>query len=259
MSRLGEASFRLRRAAVARHRTLTKLVPDRHLPWRIRGGWCYLNVRESPPMFERALGLYERNKFALLADHLRPGMSFVDIGSNKGDFAIWAAHLVGDRGSVVAVEPSPDNARWVRRSLDRNHTENVTLVEAALAQERGTAVLNLRPLSGWHTLLPADDAVGEVVVETRTLDEVVEESGVGPVDAIKIDVEGGELGVLRGADETLSAPGDRLILLDLHPPLVDPVEVARLLTGHGYRLSSPSPPHGPMEVDALTREVVARK
>ena len=210
-------------------------------------------------MLERALGLYERNKFALLAEHLRPGMSFVDIGSNKGDFAVWAAHLVQNDGSVVAVEPSPENARWVRRSLERNRTRNATVIEAALAEERGTAVLNLRPLSGWHTLLPADDAVGEVTVETRTLDDVVAELGLGAVDAIKIDVEGGELGVLRGAQQTLSAPGERLILLDLHPPLVDPVEVAELLRASGYRLLAPAPPYADLDVEAVTREVVARK
>jgi FkbM family methyltransferase len=210
-------------------------------------------------MLERALRVYERNKFALLATHLRPGMSFIDVGSNKGDFALFAAERLAGRGTVVAVEPSPENARWVRRSLERSRSASARVVEAALSDTRGQAVLHLRPLSGWHTLLPASDAVGEVTVETRTLDDLVDELGLQSVDALKIDVEGGELGVLRGASRTLSAPGQRLILLDLHPPLVDPVEIGDLLRAAGYRLLSPEPPHAPTEMGPVTREVVALK
>ena len=259
MTRLGEGSLWLRRAIVRRHRMATRVLPDRHLPWKVRGGWCYLNLRESPPMLERALRVYERNKFAILGDHLRPGMSFVDVGSNKGDFALFAAGRLEGRGTVVAVEPSPENARWVRRSIERSGVSNVHLVEAALAEAPGEAVLHLRALSGWHTLLPASDAVGEVTVQTRTLDDVAEEHGLRSVDALKIDVEGGELGVLRGATAVLGAPGERLVLLDLHPPLVDPVEIAGMLRDAGYRILSPEPPHGPLEVQPLTRELVARK
>jgi FkbM family methyltransferase len=256
---LGEASLRLRRAVVRHHRAATRALPDRHLPWPVRGGWCYLNLRESPPMLERALRVYERNKFAMLGSFLRPGMSFVDIGSNKGDFAVFAAGRLQGRGTVVAVEPSPENARWVRRSIERSRLPNVHLVEAALAESPGEAVLHLRALSGWHTLMPASDAVGEVTVQTRTLDDVAEEHGLRSVDALKVDVEGGELGVLRGAGSVLEAPGERLVLLDLHPPLVDPVEIAGMLRDAGYRILSPEPPHGPLEVDGLTRELVARR
>lgn len=257
MSRLGEGSLRLRQAVVRRHATLARVLPDRHLPCRVRGGWCYLNLRESPPMLERALGVYERNKFLLLGSHLRPGMSFVDVGANKGDFSVFAASRVGEHGTVVAVEPSPDNAAMLRRSLHRSGAGNAHVVEAALAEGPGEAVLHLRALSGWHTLVPADDAVGEVTVATRRLDDVTAELGVTSVDAVKIDVEGGELGVLRGAERTLTAPGRRLLLLDLHPPLVDPLEIGALLRDAGYRLAAPHAPHPPLELSPTSRELVA--
>ena len=214
---------------------------ERHRPYRFAGGWIYLDLDESPAMRMRVEGRYEAAKVAALERLLKPGMTFVDAGSNKGDFALIAARVMGDRGRVLAFEPFPGNARWIRASVELNGYRSVSLHELALLDVDGPATLYLRDWSGWHSLIPRKRGPQESVgVETRRLDSVLAESGDPHVDVMKIDVEGVELEVLRGAERTLADSRLFAVFVEIHPGYdVDPVEVSELLTGHGFSLRDP--------------------
>lgn len=71
-------------------------------------------------MLSRALGLYEPEKTHELCSLLRPGMTFIDVGANKGDFTLLAAKCVGETGRVIAFEPAPENCKWIRESIAAN-------------------------------------------------------------------------------------------------------------------------------------------
>jgi FkbM family methyltransferase len=223
----------------------------------------FVNLHESPMMLARALSCYETDKHQVLRRVLQPGMTFIDIGSNKGDFALLAAKVMGDRGRVLAFEPAPANIEWLRRSVERNSYRCVEVVPCALGDSHGDAVLHLSAQSGLHTLHDphaGHQTVGSVSVPVRRLDDVLRERGIDRVDVGKIDVEGAELEVLQGASETLDASYPCTLLIDLHPPIASPPDVCDLLRSFGFTIRSPRPPYGEIgEVDQRVREIIAER
>lgn len=145
------------------------------------------------------LGTYEPEQTGLLARSLRPGDTFLDLGAHVGFHTLLAARLVGPAGWVVAFEPSPRNARYLRRHLALNGCGNVRVEEAAVSDAAGAA----RFLHGRGTGTGRLSGAGGVEVRTVALDGYCAEHGLSPA-AVKIDVEGAELAVLRGAEEILT-------------------------------------------------------
>ena len=142
-------------------------------------------------------------------------MTFIDVGANKGDFTLLAARLAGNSGTVISIEPAPENHSILQRSIELNDYTNIRVLQVALSDRDGTANLQIGSTSGSHTLSPEFNGLRTVAVPTRTLDGVVAEQQLGSVDMIKIDVQGLELAVLRGAAQTLRANPGIILLLDL--------------------------------------------
>lgn len=218
---------------------IARLLPNKYYPYRFQGGKIYLNIKESPMMFERVLGVYERRKVHVIRHFLKPGMTFIDIGSNKGDFSLIAAKIMNGEGAILAFEPEPTNCLWIRRSIELNRYENIQLFEIALGDRNESTKLYLGEKSGWHSLVPSLPSrnIGAIVVQKRTLDSVLEENVCQKVDIMKIDVEGSEMMVLKGAYKTLMNNPSMTILLDIHPHLgVDPFEVCNFLRELGFSI-----------------------
>ena len=236
----------LKHVLVESQPTWQKFVPSFYYPYRFRGGRIYWDVTESRMMLERVFGTYEPNKYDAIAWFLRPGDVFLDVGANKGDFSLYAASLVGKDGIVIAIEPDPENCRWITRSIALNKYRQVILREVALSDQAGQATLYRGQKSGWHSLLPGLPGRDRDTVQVRTLslDELVAEHGLnGRVTMIKVDVEGAEMMVLRGAVETLRRWPQPVVVMDVHPYLgVDPDDVCRYLEALGYRVFEESSP-----------------
>ena len=217
-----------------------------YYPYRFSGGRLYLNIAESPMMLARVLGLYEVNKHKAIKSLLRPGNTFIDIGVNKGDFSLLAAKIVGEAGHVLSFEPEPTNVRWTKKSIDLNGYDNIQLFEIALSDENGEATLYLGKKSGFNTLVPNQRArdCGIINVKTKTLDRFLEEVEFNfSIDMIKIDVEGSEMEVLRGASRALSENNNVILLIDIHPRLgVDPENVCNYLMEEGFSIFHEKPP-----------------
>ncbi len=145
--------------------------------------------------------------FAVL-HHVRPRI-VIDVGAHRGQFALAVRReLPGTR--VISFEPQPDAADIYRRVVC-----DADLRTVALGASVGTATLHLsrasdssslRVIGGNQTAyFPGTDEVGEIAVNVSTVDaEVVLDGAPGPV-LLKIDVQGTELDVLRGAQRTLAA------------------------------------------------------
>lgn len=251
--------WRVGNALVRRHKTIRPLLPRGYHAYPGTGGWINLDVRESPMMLARALRMYEPAKTRALTRVLRPGVTFVDVGGNKGDFALLAAKVTRCDARVLCIEPEPDNVDWVRKSVTRNKYGCIEVLPVALAERNGDDTLFLGPKSGWHTLVEDPSlVVGRLTVPTRTLDGVLAERGIDHVDVVKIDVEGAEDRVLAGGAATFGGTNAMTVFLDLHPKRVDTLAVCRTLEAWGFTfrdlrdLTSPAP-----AVTATTKEVVA--
>jgi len=143
-------------------------------------------------------------------------MIVIDIGAYVGLYTCMAAEKVGSAGRVISFEPDPANYRQLLSNVTLNGFCNVTMVASALSERPGRANLFIKH-HGTVSSLGGSGSCVEVAVDT--LDNVLKRMGVPKVDLIKIDVEGFELQVLRGAVQTIKdSPGLRFVVASYHYP-----------------------------------------
>jgi FkbM family methyltransferase len=199
-------------------RPLATMWPDRHVLIPGADGRIYLNLHESRMMVQRALRVYEYWTATFMRSLLRPGMSAVDVGANKGDYSLLFARAVGPQGCVLSFEPDPVNAEWLNRTLQANGYAWVQVHECALAAVDGEATFFPGGKSGWGSL--RSDRTGSATrepftVPTRRLDEIVAGARPGGVDLVKVDVEGGELDVIRGCAGIFAGEARTALVMDV--------------------------------------------
>jgi FkbM family methyltransferase len=153
--------------------------------------------------------------------HIRPGMTVFDVGANKGQMSLLFASLVGRSGRVVAFEPAPAEFSSLERNVALNVLHQVRLIAAAASDVDGEVAFSYsaeRPTQGkLRDVEPTYDAgrAPTLAVRALRLDDMLKDEP--PPDFIKIDVEGGAGGVLRGAARILDEVGPD-VYLELHGP-----------------------------------------
>jgi FkbM family methyltransferase len=157
----------------------------------------------------------EAEVFEELRRYLRPGSVFVDIGANFGMHTLVAASLVGPAGKVLSFEPLPRNAALLRRHIRLNRfREIVQVFEEAVSDSPEPFTFfstdDADPLGLTASIAPGE-AAGKLRVANVRLDDVLPRLA-SQVDVIKIDVEGAEHAVLRGAVEILRRQRPVLII-----------------------------------------------
>ncbi len=171
---------------------------------------------------------------------VRRGDTVLDIGANIGLVTVLLAMLAGKEGQVHAFEPNPRLVHLLRQVIDRNHLGNVKLHSIALGPEPGDLELRIPKLnSGAASLVRNRDIPDcEVIkVEVRQLDTVAAHEDIRSVRLIKIDVEGYESEVFRGADTLLRTVRPDAILFELNEQVDGPfaeVPVIKLLLQYDY-------------------------
>lgn len=150
---------------------------------------------------------------------LAPQMTFYDVGANVGLYTLVGARIVGASGSVVSFEPLEVNRKLVEHNVRVNGFSNVHCLPYAVGQHDGEGKFMLSDTHSWGMLagqghVPVKFA-GEILVDVRNLDGLINKLGLRPPDVIKIDVEGGETAVFRGAREIIAKYRPTL-LVELH-------------------------------------------
>ena len=163
----------------------------------LRGRWW---LPQSRGKILRILGgTYEPEQTRLFRTHVTPGATVLDVGAHVGYYTVLSAVLTGPAGKVVSFEPNPVNHGFLRRHVQVNGLTNVTIENAAVSDREGTAAFAFGSGSGTGRL----DEAGAIQVRTLRLDDFCRERDVRP-GIVKVDVEGAELSVLRGAEMTIS-------------------------------------------------------
>jgi len=154
----------------------------------------------------------ERTELAAIQRHLKSGDIACDIGANKGSFIYWLSRWVG-KGRVVAFEPQPEYARDLARLCDLFGLANVTVEAKAAYSRSGAQDLYVpeghRPGASLFYKQAKAERFAVLSVPTVTLDDYFMMSE--RVALLKIDVEGAELDVLRGAERILRNDGPLLV------------------------------------------------
>ena len=169
---------------------------------------------------------------------IRPGDTVLDVGANIGAYTVLFAQWVGPHGRVIAFEPAPEPYRALRMLVDANTVaDRVTALDQAVSSLEGTAAFAAVGVDGANRLTRTGDGM---TVATTTIDAVCRRLNVRP-RLIKIDAEGAELDVLRGARQTLARGGAGLRLyVEMHPHLWPQFGASREaieaeLASHGLR------------------------
>lgn len=190
-------------------------------------------------------GVWEPDTWKGLAEHIPKGGVFVDVGAHVGYYSLKAAAMVGPTGRVLAVEPNPETIRRLRANIRESGASQVAVQPVACSDSEGVVDFFASPRENTSasSMSKVNAAQGGSVratyhVRTRSLDAIVRDSGVTRVDVIKIDVEGAELLVLKGAGETLDryhpVVGVELIDEQLINMGASSAEVIRFFRSHGY-------------------------
>ena len=193
-------------------------LPGIPLPWRLPAGVWWLADFD---FLDNALRLrsFEDIEYKFAQLFLRPGMTVLDVGAHRGFYTLLFSKRIGPKGRVVAFEPSSRERKKLKRHLLLNFCRNVEVMSCALGASDGRADLYVvdGQLSGCNSLRPpdTDSPTSPEAVRVRTLDELLAQSRIDRVDFVKIDVEGGELDVLRGARELLERAPRPVILCEV--------------------------------------------
>jgi FkbM family methyltransferase len=133
-----------------------------------------------------------------------PGDTVFDIGAYCGVFTRELSLIVGPSGRVIAFEPDALNASLLQRNIERHNLSNVTVVRAAVSESGGTAAFNSEGALGsaLASALDRGSAGDPAIVETVSLEDACRRYGVPSF--IKIDAEGAEIEIIRGAQAFLS-------------------------------------------------------
>jgi FkbM family methyltransferase len=168
-------------------------------------------------------GGIEGNTLSLVERALPRGGTFVDCGANIGVFTVAAGQQVGEKGRVVAFEPDPRTRRLLERNVERHGLAGQVEVHAQAVgranEQRSFIQYANDVVSGF---LDAPDVfspgtvVGRLPVQIVPLDEAID----GPVDLIKVDVEGFEPDVLAGAARMLGSEPRPVLIVELNPAAV---------------------------------------
>jgi FkbM family methyltransferase len=170
---------------------------------------------------------------------VKPGDVVLDVGAHIGSFTLKAAKEVGLEGRVVSFEPSSENFKLLTLNVNSNDYGNATLFNVAVGSAPGTAKLNLGSRKGTNSLLSDSgvENVGTEQVPIRTLDSVTDELKLSKVSFVKIDVEGFELEVLKGARNIL-ASNHPSIAMETHDFGPSEEEIGNFLRAFGYVVKS---------------------
>jgi len=191
---------------------------------------------------------FENPEWRFVERLLAQGMTVLDIGAHHGFYSLLASVKVGPTGLVVAFEPSPREREKLLRNLAMNGYTNVRVEECALADAAGEQDLIVVGgiNTGCNSLRRPDvkEPTSAVAVQVETLDGYLSGHPLPAIDFIKLDAEGAELAILKGAENLLQQRPRPVIQCELEeirtrPWGYHPREVMALLDTMDFRWFQP--------------------
>lgn len=168
---------------------------------------------------------YEPKVTAQFSQHLREGMSVVDVGAFAGYYTLLSSRLVGQSGQVYSFEAHPHNFSYLCRNVEANNCTNVACVHKAISNSVGVGTLIEADHPTNHRVGPVlireDPHDRAISVDTTTLDSYFAQEGWPRIDLIKMDIEGGEKSALEGMQELSRRNSSLLLIMEVSFPSLE--------------------------------------
>lgn len=195
-------------------------------------------------------GTYEKFMMDIIVAKISMRKKIVwDIGAHIGFQSFSFASMVGPKGKIVAFEPNPNNIDWFKRNLKVNPdlAGRIILCQEVLSDKREILNFKISKITDDATTSggfidsitpPLPDSSYEnfslIHMQAVTIDELTAKEELPIPDIIKIDVEGAELNVLMGAEETIKT-NKPIFLIEIHTiPMM--FYIMQFLTDRGYKI-----------------------
>lgn len=211
---LRQVAYRFRRRNLSLGNSLSQVVYDEDLKFRV-------DLQDTPRRAIYLYGCYEYATTKFLDRYLEPSMSFADIGANVGYYTLFAAKRVGASGVVYAFEPVEEIYDELKANINLNSLNNISAHRLAVCDETGSVTFYVslsrdnRGLSSLQKGQSGSEQISTTVACVR-LEEFVLKHGIKTLDLLKVDVEGAELKVFRGAEALLSRRAAPDIIFECH-------------------------------------------
>ena len=238
------------------------------LPQRVRAGDAIVWLNPDDPVVSGALafGVYERGEIAFFRSHFRADMTFIDVGANVGLYSALALSTPGFGGRVLAIEPHAESRLYLQRTLQSNRAPAgaALICELAASDRAETLTLYQNPENkGDNRVYPDPLLQGEETVGADTLDNICRRHGIATAQYIKIDVQGAEAKVVRGASGLLAASRDCILMSEFWPYGLarcgaDGLEYLEMLRDFGFQLYELSDKSGVPKPVASARALLER-
>lgn len=202
---------------------LAHLVSSRDVLVKDRFGFSYKvpSLSESIAFSLLVDGIYEPTSLNFMRSYLQPGDVFIDIGANIGAFTFPCASKIGSQGKVLAIEASPSILKYLKNNLEMNSMPQILLEGCAVSEKDSEEKIFYEAPSDRFGMgsfgkgsTEKQEHIQPTLVKCRTLDALLKVHSIEHVKAIKIDVEGYEAMVFKGANQLLSSSHAPLILFE---------------------------------------------
>ena len=226
---------RLRPAHVASHWFMTHAI----IPTLERAK-NFKTIPDDPFWFRLELlrDKHEPETTQLFEQIVKPGMTVLDIGAHVGYYSRKFSEKVGKNGRIISFEPHPKTYQTLQRNID--HLSNITSFQIALAEKEGQAELHDYLVMSASGSLNYDPSIEDLqksiqskqdvaprlsddfepktyIVKTRPVDDCLADLNIETVDLIKMDIEGAELGALRGMRQTIQRSPNLMLVMEYNP------------------------------------------
>ena len=158
-------------------------------------------------------GIREKESTQILSEYLEEGMNIVDVGANIGYYTLIEADMVRDSGIVKGIEPTESSFKKLEKNCRLNNLENVKLLNKAVGSKQEVVSLNKRNSPNLNRV--SNNSNG-AQIEQNALDELID---FNP-DLVRMDVQGYELEILKGMEETMNSE-DLILFLEVHPSKIE--------------------------------------
>jgi len=166
----------------------------------------------------------------------------LEVGANIGYYALMAAKRIGSAGKVFAIEPEPANVSMLNKNVSlNNYGKNIEVFPYAVSDKDGTVSLEVSKFSNRHKLAGAATGDNVIDVKSVTIDSFLRDKPAPTL--IRMDVEGAEVAVFRGAQRTLEKKTPMNIFMEVHPREIrglgqDITALFKQLQGWGFEISA---------------------